>query len=190
MICPFGKLLTVLLSASTANAAELPLCCWIVTTPLPLAVAASTSNPLEAVGLGVGDGVRVGIGVGVGVCVGTGVGVGLGVVVGVGDADADELGVGETDADGLAVGETDALGDGDAPVVVGAGDGVASVDVVLNNTKSYVVPASSVSEMFGKPQPKIVSFTPAPATPPDEVLAGPARTVHPAVGLFGSSRAT
>jgi hypothetical protein len=142
--------------------------------PLPLAVAAWTSNPLEAVGLGVG------VGAGDGVAVGAGVGDGVGDAVGTGEADADELGVGETDVVGL--------GDGDARV--GAGEGVASVDVVLNNTKSYVAPASSVSAKFWKPQPKIVSFTAVPPMVPMLELAGPASTVHPAVGLFGSERAT
>ena len=83
------------------------------------------------------------MGVGLGVAVGIGVAVGMGV----GETDALEIGDGETDA--VAVGDADGL-------TVGAGEGVASVDVVLNSMKSYVVPASSVSEICGKPQPKIV----------------------------------
>ena len=91
--------------------------------PLPLAVAAWTSNPLEAVGLGVG------VGAGDGVAVGAGVGDGVGDAVGTGEADADELGVGETDADGLDAGRVE---DGDADAlgrtagwVAGAGGSVA-----------------------------------------------------------------
>jgi hypothetical protein len=148
-----------------------------LTTPFPEAVALCTTNPAD--GLGDGEGVAVGLAVGLGDAVGLGVGLG----VGVGVALADGLGVGVGVAvgldDGLAVGLElpDGLGLG---LGVGAGVGVDSVEVVLNSTSWYDVPATSVSGALRSGQSKKMS--PAVSL---VCVAGPNRSVQPAAGLFG-----
>jgi hypothetical protein len=141
-------------------------------------------NPPLAVGLGDGDGVGLAVGVGdaggLGVGLGDGVGLPDGLAVGVADGDALAVGLGALD--GLAVGLGDPVG---LVVGLGLGVGVESVEVVLNSTSSYVVPATRVSGALSSGQSKKLS-------PCASVLsvAGPRSSVHPAAALFGSSMAT
>jgi hypothetical protein len=168
---------SVLFAAKTANAPVPPAATGKLTTPFPLAVAFCTTNPAD--GLGDGEGVAVGLAVGLGDAVGLGVGLGVGVAladglgVGVGVALGDAVGLDE----GLAVGLDDAVGLG---VGVGAGVGVESVEVVLNSTSSYDVPATSVSGALSSGQSK--NMSPAVSV---ACTAGPNSTLQPAVGSFG-----
>lgn len=162
------------MAARTANAPVEPAASGMSTIPFPLAVAASTKNP---VGLALGVGEAVGLALGVGEAVGLALGVGeaVGLTRGVGEAVGLALGVGEIV--GLALGVGEAVG-----LAVGSGVGVASIEVVLNSASSYVLPATRVSGTFGGGQVKIV-----PPIGRTNTWAGPVISVQPAVGLFGSA---